>query len=1101
MHHLKPFQVAIVIASLIVPASCWSQATEVDQISGTILDSTGAAVPGAQVKATQTNTGFTQGATTGRDGFYQLVSLPIGPYKLIVTATGFKTTVQNVVLQVNTNPTVNFSLAVGSVQQQVVVEASASMAETETASVAQVINDKAVVDLPLNGRNPVQLVTLSGGSVAQGGFLSSKNYPSSESIAVAGGDTNGTTYLMDGGYDDDVFSAVNLPLPFPDVLQEFSVQTSSIPAKYGERAGGVVNVVTKSGTNEFHGDAFEFVRNGYVNAINYFAKTVDQQKRNQFGGTFGGPIKHDKLYFFGGWQKTILKTAPPTTISFTPTSQELTGDFSTLCPYQFVNGQCTDSSGKYYPKGQVINPATGKFFSNNQIPSTSFSKASLNVLKYVPVGTGASGEVQYAIPSPSNENEYLGRIDWDQSQRDRIFGRYYYTKYSDPAQFGGDLLLTTNPGVIDTVQILTLGDTFTVSQKAINNLHYTWTYEHINRGPAPGVPSASSLGVNVAPSPKNSPQISVSSYFTTMCGTCSIATVYSGANQVADDLLLVRGRHQISLGGEWVRKYLNYNTTSQQNVAVTFNGSISGNALADFMLGVPSTFQEGNDTLWAPVMNYFGFYASDEMRLGHHLTFTAGVRWEPYLPQHDVVRRASHFEMGALASGTVSSVFVNAPAGLTYPGDKGFPGTSSTYRSLAQIGPRLGLVWDLFGNAKTIVHAGFGILDDGRSDLEAFDRIGFQPPWASLVTLSNPAGGWADAFSAYPGGNPFPLPIPPKSNAPFVSEGTYVNMPLHVRPSYYEEWNLSVQQQIGRNWLVTANYMGNEGVHIWSNYQADPAKYISGTCGSSNCSTVGNTNNRRILNLVNPAYSTSFASMTTINDGATSSYAALLASVNRRLDKNVSLLFNYTWAHCINQQDVFVEITNTSQNPFNLGADRGNCASDIRQSYNLSLVAGVPHMAGGFGKLLISDWRLSGIMSGRSGFWFSPASGSDVSLTGVGADRPNVSGNPNSFHRSLTEWFNKTEYSLNGPGTYGDAGRNSLLGPGGYEPDVAIFRDFQYQLHDKQQEVELRLEGFNATNHPEFSNPSGTYSSAQFGKILSTANNARIMQLSLKYVF
>ena len=1081
MSRIKSLCCVLLCSFLAFPLMCRPQATEVDQISGTIADSTGAYVVGAQVKAIQTSTGFTRTAVTNSSGFYQLVSIPIGPYKLEVSAAGFKTSVQEVVLQVNVNPTLNFSLEVGAVQQQVVVQASASMAETETAAVGQVINDKSVIDLPLNGRNPAQLVALSGAATVQGGFLSSKNYPTSESISVSGGDTNGTTYLMDGGYDDDVFSAVNLPLPFPDVLQEFSVQTSSIPASYGERAGGVVNVVTKSGTNEYHGDAFEFIRNGYANAINYFAHSVDEQKRNQFGGTVGGPIKHDKLFFFGGWQGTILRTAPPTTTSFTPTAQELQGDFSAI------------------PK-QLVNPANGQKYPNNQIPVSSFSPASLNVMKYVPVGTGPGGEVQYPIPSPSNENQYLARIDWDQSQRDRIFGRYYFTKDSNPAQFGGDLLLTTNAGVIDTVQILTLGDTYTLSQRAINNLHFTWTYERINRGPASGVPSAASLGLNVAPSAGNSPQISVSGYFTTMCGVCSIAQVYSGAKQVADDFSLINGRHQFSFGGEWVGKYLNYTTTSQQNVAATFNGSISGNALSDFLLGVPSSFQQGNITIWNPIMNYFGFYASDHIRLTHRLNLTAGLRWEPYYPQHDTVNRASHFDVGALASGTRSAVVVNAPAGLTYPGDIGFP-VGGTYHSLAQIAPRLGLVWDVRGNAKTIVHLGYGILEDGRSDLEAFDRFGFQPPWASLITLNNPAGGWDNPYSAYPGGDPFPLPIPPASNASFVAAGTYVNMPLHVRPSYYQEWNLSLQQQIGANWLVTINYMGNEGVHLWANYQADPAVYIPGQCGSTKCSTTGNTNSRRIFALLNPAYSTAFSSMTTIGDGATSSYNGGIVSVNRRLAQNFSMLFNYTWSHCINEQDAFVEITATSQNPFNIAADRGNCSSDLRQIYNLSLVAGIPRMSGNAAKFLISDWRFSGIMSGRSGFWFTPTMGTDASFTGVGADRPNVAGNPNNFQHSLAKWMNTADYSAIQPGTYGNARRNSLAGPGGYEPDLAIFRGFQYQLHDRPQIMELRLEAFSATNHPEFSNPSGNFTSAQFGKILTTTNNARIMQLSLKYVF
>jgi hypothetical protein len=1081
MIRLKSLYFVVVGLLLIVPLLCWSQATEVDQISGTIVDTTGAAVVGAQVKATQTSTGFTRTVTTSGSGFYQFVSLPIGPYKLEVTGAGFKTSVQEVVLQVNMNPTLNFGLEVGSVQQQVVVEASASMAETETAAVGQVINDKSVVDLPLNGRNPAQLVVLSGGATQQGGFLSSKNYPTSVSISVAGGDTNGTTYLMDGGYYNDVFSAVNLPLPFPDVLQEFSVQTSSIPASYGERAGGVVNVVTKSGTNAFHGNLFEFVRNGAVNARTAFATKVDQQKRNQFGGTFGGPIIHDKLFFFGGWQQTILRTAPPTTISFTPTAQELQGDFSAI------------------PK-QLINPATNQPYPGNQIPPSSFSQASLNTLKFIPVGTGTSGQVQYSIPGPSNENQYLARADWDQSQRDRIFGRYYYTKVSNPAQFGGNLLLTTNAGIIDNVQVLTLGDTFTLSQKAINNLHYTWTYERINRGPAPGVPSAASLGLTVAPSAGNSPQISVSSYFTTMCGTCSIAKVFSGANQVADDFNYINGRHQFSFGGEWVGKYLNYTTASQQNVAATFNGTISGNALADFLLGVPSSFQQGNITKWNPVMNYIAFYASDEIRLTHHISLTAGLRWEPYFPQHDIVKRASHFDVAAFAAGTKSSVYLNAPAGLTYPGDKGFP-VGGTYHSLAQVAPRVGLVWDVRGNAKTIIHAGFGILEDGRSDLETFDRVGFQPPWASLITLNNPAGGWSNPYSAYPGGDPFPLPIPPTASALFVTAGAYVNMPLHVRPSYYQEWNLSVQQQLGANWLVTATYMGNEGVHLWTNYQADPAKYIPGTCGTANCSTTGNTNSRRIFALLNPSYATAFSAMTTVGDGGTSSYNGMIVSVNRRLVKNFSMLFNYTWAHCINEQDAFVEITGTSQNPFNLAADRGNCSSDLHQIYNLSLVAGIPHMSGNMAKYLISDWRFSGILSGRTGFWFSPSSGGDVSLTGVGADRPNVSGNPNNFNHTIAKWMNTADYTQNTPGNYGNAGRNSILGPGGYQPDVAVFRDFRYSLHDKAQLVEFRAEAFNAINHPELSNPSGTITSAQFGKILTAANTGRVMQFSLKYVF
>ena len=639
MRRLQQLSVLTVFLLLALPPACYPQATEVDQITGTIQDTSGASIPNAEIRAIQTDTGFTRSTTSGSDGSYLLSNLPIGPYRIEVSSAGFKTSIQTgIVLQVNVNPSVNAKLEVGSVSQQVEVQASATMAETETAAVAQVINSQSVVDLPLNGRQPTQLILLSGAATTVGGFVGSKNYPSSVTISIAGGATNGTNYLMDGGYHNDVFSAVNLPIPFPDVLQEFSVQTSSIPASYGERAGGVVNIVTKSGTNAFHGDLFEFLRNGAANARNYFATKVDQQKRNQFGATLGGPIKHDKLFFFGGWQQTILRTAPPTTISFTPTAAELQGNFSAITK-------------------SITNPATGLPFPGNQIPVSSFSPASLNVLKFVPVGAPPLGQVTYSIPSPSTENQYLGRIDWTQSLRHSVFGRYYYAKDSNPAAFAGDLLLTTAAGVIDTVQAVTAGDTFSLTPNAVNAFHFTWTYERINRGPAGGVPSASSLGVAVAPSPGNSPQITVSSYFSTMCGTCSIATVYSGAKQVADDFNLVKGRQQFAFGGDWVGKYLNYTTSSQQNIAVTFNGSVTGNALSDLLLGHPSDFQQGNITKWDPNMNYFGFYAIDRIKLTPRLSLNAGLRWEPYLPQYDTQNRASHFDQSAFVAGAKTKVY------------------------------------------------------------------------------------------------------------------------------------------------------------------------------------------------------------------------------------------------------------------------------------------------------------------------------------------------------------------------------------------------------------------------------------------------------------
>lgn len=1081
--------IACGVAALLLfclPAVVHSQATAVDQISGMIQDSTGAAIPGAQVKAIQTSTGFSRSATSGPDGSYVLRSLPIGPYRIEISAAGFKTyRREDIILQVNTNPQMNAVLEVGQVSQEVEVHANVQMTETQTTGISQVVDQQQVVDLPLNGRQPTQLVLLAGAAVTAppSDLASSKNYPSSTTIAVAGGQANGTYYLLDGGDHNDAFGSINLPIPFPDALQEFSVQTNSIPASYGERAGGVVNMVTKSGTNAFHGDLFEFVRNGAVNSKNYFATKVDQLKRNQFGGTIGGPILKDRLFFFGGYQGTIIHTAPPTTTSFVPTAQELQGNFSANCPAK-----------------TITDPTTGKPFPNNQIPTSRFSQPALNVLKFIPKSADPCGKLLYSVPNNSKENQYPARIDWTQSERHSVFGRYYYTIDDNPGVYtNNNLLLTTRPGVKDTVQALVIGDSFTINASAINAFHFTWTRERINRGPASGLPTAADLGLNVAPSPGNSPQINISTKFNTSCGICSVAKVYTGSKQFADDVNIVRGRHQFAFGGEWIPRYTNYQTSTQQNIAYGFNGSITGDPVADFLLGLPNSVVQGNLTILNFLQNYIGLYASDKMRVSQRLSINAGLRWEPYLPEYDTKHRATHFDLASFTAGTKSSVFQNAPPGLTFPGDRGFPraGTSS---HLTNFAPRVGVVWDAHGDATTVVRAGYGVLYDLPA-MQYFDRFGFGPPWASAITLNNPKGGFADPYQAYPGGDPFPLPIPPKSDATFTLAGQYVNLPLHIHPSYFQQWNLSMQQQVGSDWLFSLNYLGNKGTHLWAVTEGNPAVYIPGKCGSAACSTVGNTNSRRILARLNPQAGSYFSSLATVDDGGNSTYNAMLVTLNHRLRNNFSLMMNYTWSHCINEGGIQSEISgNAYQDPFNRGANRGNCVTDVRSIFNTSLVAGTPHLTKNVVERLVGDWQLSTIVTARSGMWFSPGTGTDASFTGVGADRPNVNGNPNNINRTINKWFDTSVYSKNLPGQYGNAGRDSLAGPAGYNVDLAAFRRFPFEMFDKPQSVVFRVEAFNALNHPFFDNPSSNFSSSNFGKILG-AHDPRIMQVALKYIF
>lgn len=1086
MSYSKSGRFAVLLCGLYC-APAWPQATAVVQISGTVSDPNGGAMAGVQVRATQTNTGFVRSTKTGADGTYSLNSLPVGPYELEASAPGFKVYAQKgIVLQLNTNPEINITLEIGSLSQQVEVTANASMAETQTNALAQVIDQRRVVDLPLNGRQPTELILLSGAAVQAPGsdLASSKNYPSSTTIAVAGGQANGTYYLVDGGDHDDAFGAINLPLPFPDVLQEFSVETNAIPASYGVRAGAVVNAVTKSGTNQFHGDLFEFLRNGYTNARNFYASMPDPLKRNQFGGTAGGPIVRNKLFVFGGYQGTRIISAPPTNTVFVPTPAVLAGNFATL-----ESAVC----GK--PRS-LTDPMTGQPFPGNQIPVSRFNPQALKFLQFVPVSNDPCGKTLIAVPNNSNEDQFLTRVDWIQSSRHTIFGRYFFTDLRNPGAYDGkDLLLTTRAGVLDRVQSLVLGDTYSFSGAAVNSFHFTWSRDHVTRGPAANLPTSADIGLNVAPSPGNFPLFSVSNKFSTFCGTCSLAHVFTGSKQLADDVTLIRGRHQFAMGGEWIGRNLNFQVSTQQNPEFDFSGQATNDPLADLLLGLPSAFIQGNLTRVQMVQNYFALYVQDKFRLSSRISVNYGLRWEPYLPEHDTQGRATHFDLQAYIAGQHTTVFQNAPPGFTFAGDPGFP-AGGTNRHLANLAPRLGLVWDVTGNGRTVVRSAYGILYD-LPPMQYFDRFGFGPPWASAITIVAPTGGLTNPYQGYPGGNPFPQPVPPPKNAQFPTGAQFVNLPLNIRPPYMQQWNVSLQRQFGADWLLTVNYLGNKSTHQWLTQQLDPSVYIPGTCGNQPCSTLGNEPSRRVLTLINPQAGPAVGSLVNVDDGSNASYNGLLISVNHRLARNFSVLANYTWSHCINDGDVQSEITGSYQNPNSRDADRGNCYTDVRHIFNVSFLATSPHFENRMEQRLVGDWELSTILTKRSGYWFSPFAGRDNSLIGAGAERLNVIGDSHVSDPSIQQWFNQGAFAANGPGTFGNAGRNSLQGPGSFNADLAVMRSIGL---GESRRLQFRVEAFNALNHANFGNPRSSLTDANFGRILS-ANNPRILQFAMKVIF
>lgn len=1007
-------------------------------------------------------------------------------------ANGFKTYVQSGIdVAVSNNLRIDIALQVGELSQEVQVSATASMVETRENSISQVIDQARIVDLPLNGRQATDLIVLSGGAVnaPAGSLITTKNYPSSAAISVAGGAPTGNNYLLDGGDNNDAFTNVNLPYPFPDAVQEFSVQTSGLSARYGVHPGSVVNVVTKSGTNGYHGDVFEFLRNGDLDARNFFAPTHDSLRRNQFGGTVGGPILKDHLFFFFGYQGTTTRTAPTTSTAFVPTAAELNGDFSTD-----QSGQC-QSSGK---ARSIINPSNGQPFANDAVPLSLFNSSALSILKYVPGSANACGKLLYAIPSPSAENQYIGRVDWTLSPKHSVFARYFAAHYNNPPFFDGNILTTSLAGESAFNQSLVVGDTYSFTPTVVNSVHLTGSRLSVLRTVPANAPSMTDFGVKIFQEVPHFSQICVTGDFSTGCGSCTPLNVDNNSFQAADDVDVIKGRHQLSFGVDFMHWQLNSIQRVNADGSFSFNGQFTNDPLLDFLLGLPTSVTQGQDEYIYFRQNYVGLYFHDNFRVSKKLNLNIGLRWEPFLPEADAQTPGTgdHFSAQAFAAGAKSTVFVNAPPGLTFFGDQGMPhGFGENH--LADFEPRVGLAWDPTGSGRQSIRAAYGIFYDTPFIFYNAHMAG-SSPFSANITVNAPSGGLTNPYASYPGGNPFPLPYPPSKNVLFPTAASYVSFPLDLPTTNVQQWDLSYQWQAAAKWAITATYLGNKTTHIWAVTEVDPAVYIPGTCGSGACSTVQNENQRRVLYLQNSTAGAYYASIGAVDPGANANYNGLLLKVEHPFNHNLTLISTFTHSHCISEGEVLNTFTGISyQNPADRDADRGNCQYDHRNVSTTSFVVASPRFHSRTADLFLGNWRLSSMIVAQSGTWFSVSTGSDASLTGVGLDRPNVVGNPYPADQSIQQWIRPGAFAKNAAGTFGNAGAYSLVGPGTFNTQFALSRVFTLWEGNN---LELRFEAFNALNHVNFSNPSANLASSQFGEILS-AGDPRILQLAMKCTF
>jgi hypothetical protein len=1047
-------------------------------LGGTVTDSSGAAVSEAKVTVQNQGVGLTKTAVTLADGSFLLPALPIGSYQVTVEKAGFSTYVQRgVVLAVNQTANLQVTLRVGDIQQQVTVVGDAEILTTKTAVVGQLIDQKRVIDLPLNGRDMSSLLYLAPGTVNETGKYCLVNcqggvYPGESDGNVSGGGPRSVNFQMDGAGHNDTYLNTNLPFPNPDAVQEFNVATNNLSAQYGIGAGAVVNIITKSGTNSIHGDLFEFLRNGDLNARNFFAPVQDTLKRNQFGGAVGGPILKDKLFYFGTYQGTRIRSAAAGKVAFVPTAAERAGDFSAIST-------------------PLKDPKTGVLYPGNQIPVTQFSQPALFFLKSIPLPNGPNGQLTYAGPSlVQNDDQYLGKIDYLHG-RHRLSGSFFRTYFNEPPDIGiaqQNILAADNGGNQVWIKNLAVNHSFTATPNLLFNTWFGWDQQ--TGGSRSGAPYPfSNAGINIAAPTPPELVVSVSGFFSV--STNHLGNFDRGDYTFREDVTLQRGTHELHFGGEAVRVYNNLVNTYTMSGQFTFGAgtALSGSNLSDFMLGSASAFLQGGGEFKRLAGTLWSMYAQDNWRVNQQLTLNLGLRWDPYFPYTEKDGRVVCF-----APGQKSQRFPNAPAGLLYGGSNADPGCPSQTGSLpnrANFGPRLGFAYRIGNAGKTVIRGGAGLYftPPGNHDSNGLvDTAPFGPRFNFSGNVS-----FQDPFASVGVANPFPSqygPTLPGSNAQFtLPVSVYGTIQRDWHMPELATWNLTVERQMAKDVVARVAYVGNKGTYLASGVlgfrEQNPAVYLPGQ------STLANTQQRRLYPQLGP--------VGLFSSDDNSHYHALQLNLEKRFGRGFTILANYTWSKMI---DDFGPSGTT--NPFNRRFDYGISNDDIPHVIHFSGLWQLPRVGvHGAADRILNGWELTGITLWRSGYPFTVTSGVDNSFSGVGLDRADfLGGNPSldpgrSHGQLIANYFDTSLFVRNAVGTFGNSGKGILRAPGMFSTDLGLLKNTKIT---ERFNTQFRAEFFNAFNNVNFSGPSVSLSSSSFGRITS-AGDPRILQFALKLIF
>jgi len=1131
-------RVSSLLLLLLTVCTLRAQLAGTGTIQGLVTDPTGAVIPNATVTLVEESTQVKHTTKSDSSGAYVFPNISIGKYSVSVGLSGFQTYIKTGnVLEVGSNISIDVTMTVGSADQKIEVRSDSLALQTEDASFKQTIDQQTVTEMPLNGRHMTDLITLAGGSTSApaGDFTGSKYSYQTISVSIAGGMGNTTQWRLDGGDNNDYMANGNLPFPFPDAVSQFSVESAALSSSSGMHTGGLVNVVTRSGTNTYHGSAFEFIRNNIINATNFFSTSKDTLHQHQYGGTFGGRIIRDKLFAFAGYQHQSTKQSQAATKATVPTAANLLGDFSVTDPAPGTTITGTSCATKTV---QLKDPLTGATLVGNKYATPpTFNPQALALYKYLPkidpaYDVNNCGAVSYAIPSQLADNEFVTRVDYTINSKHNLYGRYFIDGYQAPAFFSPtNILITTQSGNIQRVQSFTLGESYAATSKLVNTFHATVLRRRNDRGYAPNDINLSNLGVTIYQAVPNGLQIAASK-FTIGGGTNSVSHFNDNTLALDDDVTYLHGKHQVVFGGGFTRNQLNISNAYETNGNLAFDGryslngpaggSAGGDPILDFLQGTLSSFEQSKFQGNALRGNIPSLYVQDTYHATKGLTVVAGLRWSPEFLPVDVFNRGTTFDMSAFLANKVSTVYPNAPAGTFFYGD---PGVSRQFSKSSpwQFSPNVGVSWDPFGNGKTVFRGGAEL---------AYDMVNFftsqrnqqNPPFATAIKQTQTSTSGPINFSApWSAGSittsPFPQPaIPTPATAQFFAQSQYIVMPPQFHPSYTEQWTVSVQHQFPRDWQLQVDYIGSHTVHAPMGTPLSPAIFIPGVWGPNGtgctgvvltgpagkpagaagtpCSTVANQTQRFALTIANPLqgnqYTGGGGGSVIVNNVGMANYNGVITTIQHRLSSTFSLLANHTWSKCLNVADAQGDLAGTNvENPYNPGFDYGPCGSDFRHVENVVLVVKSNfHTASRMTSLLVNGWELAPLTHIVSGAPFTVTAGQDNSFTNVGNDRPNqIQGVPVYLHQAFRAATGGTNRGYLNPAAF------AQVCPAGATPVTCsaygsygnvgrnTFRGITNYQFDAQISrifpiyerltTTLRLEAFNVLNHPNFNIPTG----------------------------